>query len=195
MDENPITQTKEDVIELVKEVRNIRRNLLSPLPFTIQQAIEFELESYGYDLIVNYALTNCINDIKYLTKCLTNHRQKLLGRYGKQLQRYRSLNDDIAYDVDSDQPSNDNLFDRLYMSSLSLPKHHKEHIYWVVVMIARGSHRPIQDAAEQLGVSRMTVSRALRQWKDNYAKEIKREVRQVRSIKHLQKLLYWGARQ
>jgi hypothetical protein len=187
-----VRQTKDDLIKLCDVTINVTRMLLLPLPFSIAQEIQFELESYGYDIIWNHSLSYCRNDIKYLTKSMTNYRQKLLGNRGKRLRKYKVLQDDIEYSMDDATEQQTKSLDRAYISSLPLSKHHKKHIYWVVVMIVRGSLRPVQDAAEHVGVSRMAINRSLQEWRKHYANEVDREVCQVRSLRHLQKLLRWG---
>ena len=180
---------------MCEKVRNVKNNVIGSLPYRIRQELEFEVESYGYDVVINYALKNTHSDIKYLTTCMTKARGKFLGYMGKRLQRYKVIEEDPLYDPKESSPEYSNMLDRLYLASIRMDKIDKERIYWIVVMVVRGSHSPMQDAADEIGSNRMSMNRTLRKWKENYAKEINHEVRQVRSLKHLQKLLYWGRRQ
>jgi len=187
----PLEQTSKDIKILVNEVQRIRRDLVTSLPYPIQQQIEHELEDFGYDLIIHHGLRR--HEVGYLTTCMNNAKKRFIGNLGKRLQRYKHIAEEFYYDPGSDSDDGNTTLDKLYMSTAGLSQHDKEFAYVMVVMIVRGSTAPIKDTAAEIGVSRMTVNKFLRRWKAAYAKEVNRQVPEVRSLNHLQKLLRWRA--
>ena len=183
-----IIQPPQEVAALVNNVRKYVKLFVSSVPQHLKVEVEDCLEDYGYEVIINYGLRE--KDTGYLMKCLQNRAKFFVIRARKKAAKIFNI-EDIGITNPEDHVYT-NMLDRMLMSFWKLKDCHKKLGYWVVVMVNKGSVRPVSDVAELFNISPMTVSKALHNWRLSYAREINHEVRQVRSLRHLQKLLYAG---
>lgn len=183
-----LLQTAEDIIFLTDKVREIVLNIVRKLPHELQLQVDQDLESFGYDFVIQHALTK--DEVPYLVKCMQNELRTIIKRRTAAVHRYAKLHEDPEFDpgIALDDPCGDSVLDRMLAAFHHLNPEYKRRCLVFLEVVIKGSTKPIGDAAGYMGMERHAMTHALQSWKEFYAQTVRREVRQVRSIKHLWKL-------